>query len=216
MKYNNLLIEYKVLVKVNASTAATEFIAMFIALLDGYLALVENVSNEVAKIQNTLVADKLTRLNNIEKYHNGYCPDRAIQLEMVNLMRPIIAARRVTKTEPSKAVDKSYWQYDEEDLLTVTDPARLNSIVNNYASALAKESKPTLYASAVAYFGNGNEEVAVAKLNALRVFARARQKELSTVKISASLQAKLDKGSKAVLSASDIAELQAFLKASNK
>ena len=229
MKYNNLLIEFKVLVKVNASTAATEFIAMFTALLNDYLALVDNVSNEVAKIHNTLVSDKLTRLNNIDKYHNGYCPDRAIQLEMVNLMKPIIAARRIAKVDASKTIDKPYWQYTKDDLMTINDPARLEAIYNVYSSYI---SKPRSLEIALAHFfkssldGDNAEAIefrtelrrmsTIKQLAELRTFANARKNELQKVKISAALQAKLDKGSKAVLSAADIAELQAFLKASNK
>ena len=208
MKFDSLLIEYKVLLKVDMSTAAELFTIMFTSLIESYLSVEEDVKRAVDKLHNTLISDKSTRLNNLAKYHNGYLPDANIRMAMVELMKPVIVSKRVV-TVSDKVTDKAYWEYTEEDLMLVDDPARLESIINNYGSAKTKDS---IIATAKARYGLSAEEHK-ANIDKLRTFARARQKELRAAapKISESLQSKLDKGTKTSLTAKEVEELRKLL-----
>lgn len=208
LKFDNLVVEYKVLLKVNAATAAAEFVKMFEVLLDALLAEVEDIGKEVDKLHNTLVSDKVTRLTHIDKYYNGYKPDADVRLAMVELMRPVIVSRRpVVNTATDKVVDKDYWKYDEADLVLIEDHDRLSKLCNVYSSTISKERSLEIAAE---YYGLSTEDTK-AKLAALRTFARARQKELGAPKISSALANKLSKDGKATLSAAEVAELRKLL-----
>lgn len=208
MKFNNLLIEYKVLLKVDMSTAAELFTIMFTSLIESYLSVEEDINRAVAKLHNTLVSDKTTKHNNLAKYYGGYLPDVNIRMAMVDLMQPIIVSKRIV-TVSDKVADKAYWEYTEEDLMLVNDPARLKSIVNNLGSG---KSKASIIATAYERYGVSEDEHK-ANIDRIRAFANARRKELmaATPKISESLQSKLDKGTKTSLTAKEVEELRKLL-----
>ena len=204
LSFDNLLIEWKVLNKIDAGTAKEMFAKIFLSLVNACAELLyDGKKEELIKIlRNNLVADKKTRLTN-DKYQTGYLPDKPLRLALVELIDVLIPS-----TGKSTGT-KSKWQYNEDDLAKVDDVSELANIINNYASA---KSKVTMLAEASKYFGLTEEETK-AKLDSLRKYARERIALLSSKKatISESLAAKLAKGGKTSLTAAEAEELRKLL-----
>lgn len=214
--FDNLYMEYRILRKVNKETAKKEFQKLFAALIQDCAVKMYNGNasdiNLHKALYNNLVSDKRTRFTNVDRYYNGYLPDRAIRLELVDIIDEALPKelRMIKKDKADKAagtVNKSYWKYNEEDIEAVTDTKVLDSIINNIATA-----KSRMLDQAMKEFDLTEEEVKE-RFDALRKLAREQKEKLNAPQLSEGLVDKLQKGTKTTLSAAEVAEL---LQALNK
>lgn len=198
LKFDQLVAEYVILSKL--TTSPDEIFRG--SVRERLIAEAGTDKKELDKRFNTLVSDKKTRLGNIEKYYNGYLPDRNIRMTVVAIIEDVFSKLRVTTTGK-----KSKWQFEEADLEQIDTAEELQKVIDNYASALSKDS---ILRNATEYFGL-DEDATVERLNALRAFARKRKAELAKPQISESLVGKLSKGTKVTLSAHEVDELRKLL-----
>ena len=203
IKFDSLIAAYKVYAKLNATEifeqVLREQISSAVNLSD------ENKDNTVERLYRTLVNDKVTRLNNVAKYYNGYLPDRDIRLAVVEHCKTALES---FKSAPKK--DKPDWQLDLEDLKEINDAEKLRKIGNSLSSAKSKED---MRSRAKELFGLDDDGID-ARFNALRTFCTQRRKELESpaANISEALKGKLDKGTKVTLSKEEVEQLKALLK----
>lgn len=220
LRFDALFTEYKILKRIDESTAVVNFTKVFNLLVEDcanqiYDGNIKDIEMHKA-LWNNLVSDKRTRFNNPERYFNGYLPEKTLKLELVELIATILpddgrkVAPKVADPETGM-LSKSYWQYTEEDILAVTDVKVLNSVYNNMASA---KSKTTMLENAAKYFEldvDATEDL----LGSLQKLAgqrrRALEKEEATPALSETLAEKLAKGKHTVLSAAEVEELQRLL-----
>lgn len=214
LSFDNLFMEYKIFTRIDKENVDEMFAKLFGELVtkcanELYEGDKENIDLHKA-LYNNLVADKRTRFNNPDRYFNGYLPEKNLKLQLVDLLDTLLPRElRIIKKERSgdTKADKSYWEYNEEDILEVTDEAILNSIYNNMSSAMSKE---TMLANAAKSFDMSVEE-AKERLRALRTLAREQKAKLNKPQLSDDLLAKLQGGKKAVLSAAEVEELRKLL-----
>ena len=199
--FDELLMEYKVLKRVDESKAKEALLAVFTERMTDCLEKLYGGKDEaklITALRKNLIADKRTRVNNPDKYYNGYLPDRAIRLELIDILDEALVV------EGSN--DKPQWKFIEEDLKQITDVKVLRNVIASYASAKSKSIE-----SAMEYYKAETLDEAAERIDDLRQFARARIKELEEPQLSNKLLDKLTKGKAVTLSAKEIEELRKLL-----
>ena len=198
--FDELLMEYKVLKRVDESKAKEVFLAVFTErTMDCAKELYGGDVDKLVKVlRKNLVADKRTRVSNPDKYYNGYLPDKAIRMELIDIIDGVLIVEGSS--------DKPQWKFVEEDLKKINDVKVLKNVIASYASAKSKSIE-----SAMEYYKAETLEEAGERIDDLRQFARARIKELEEPQLSNKLVGKLNKGKAVTLSAKEVEELRKLL-----
>lgn len=213
--FDNLYMEYKVLTKVDAATADEEFGKLFNELIikcanELYAGNTDDIVLHKA-LYNNLVADKRTRFGDVDKYFNGYLPERALKLQLVKLVNELLPREKriVTKSKAEVATGKANkpaWQYTEDDVLALVDVDTVDKFINSIGSAKVKSRE-----AAVKHFGLTDTDEAADRFDAIRALARVHKENLTKPQLSEALLAKLNSGKHATLSAAEVEALRKLL-----
>lgn len=212
LRYDELFMEYKVLHKIDSSSADERFKQLFEAKVQVCAEKLYggDVEHPVLhkSLYNNLVSDKRSRFKKVDEYY-GYLPDANLRKQLVDLIDTLLPAeyrRKKRTTGDISRPDKAYWMYSEDDIREIESVDTLNKFFNGLATEKSRASEKNMD-----FLGLDSLEEVRSHFDRLREVGRQHKEALEKPRLSNSLQDKLDKGKSVTLSQAELEELRKLL-----